>query len=317
MSRLARIFGVLCACAVLPAQAGSVFVASQTAAELSRIESGDNAVAGKTKLGLGPAAIASDGHGKLYLTHPDDGEISVVNANSGLVIKRLPYKGQAFGLAVDPDGRSIYVGDWSASRVTRLSAETGVVEGTVAVGEDPAHLVIDRTGRLYVADRESHQVSVVDTARMERIAVIPVGKAPFALGLSPRQDRLYVANVRSNDLTVIDTGQLKRIATVPVGAMPYGVATSADGQTILVTNQHAGTVSVLDSESLTLTRTIKVGQYPEGVVVAGHRAYVANWFSDDVSVLDLATLSETGRLKVAEGPRTLCVSGTSEAEAVR
>lgn len=61
---------------------------------------------------------------------------------------------------------SLFVGDWAGGRVTRLSASTGAVEGDCPVGKDPAGLVLDRKGRLYVADRESRQVSVIDTARM-------------------------------------------------------------------------------------------------------------------------------------------------------
>ncbi len=304
---------LLLALAATPASAASVFVASQGAGQLARIDTATDTVTATTQVPAGPAAVAADGRGRLYLSHPDAGAISIVEGGTGRVLKRLPYTGQAFGIAADADGRFVYVGDWTTGRVSRLSAETGGVEGVAAVGRDPANLVLDRAGRIWVADRESHQVSVIDAARMERIATIPVGTAPFALGLSPRQDRLYVANVRSNDLTVIDTVALKALATVPVGAMPYGVATSPDGARILVTNQHAGTVTVLDAASLTVTQTIPVGRYPEGVVVADARAYVANWFSDDVSVIDLATLRETGRVKVGEGPRNLGVGRSDEA----
>lgn len=297
----------------LPASAASVFVASQGAGQLARIDTRTNTVTATAEVQAGPAAVAADDRGRLYLSHPDNGAVTIVEGGTNRVLKRLPYEGQAFGIAADPDGRFVYVGDWKAGRVSRLSTETGTLEGTVTVGKDPANLVLDRSGRLYVADRESHQVSVIDVARMERIATIPVGEAPFALGLNPAQDRLYVANVRSNDLTVIDTKALRALATVPVGAMPYGVATSADGTRILVSNQHAGTVSILDAATLKVTHTVKVGRYPEGVVVAGSRAYVANWFSDDVSVIDLATLQETNRIHVGEGPRNLGIEHAGEA----
>ena len=310
MSRL-LLAAFLLAQAGLSAQAGTVWVASQQGARLSRIEA--DAVADARTVPAAPATVAAGG-GLLFLSHPDGHAITVAEAGSGRALRHLPYAGQVFGLAAAPDGRTVFATDWSGHRVDRIAVEDGRVEGSAATGRDPAHLVLDRAGRLFVADRESRQVSVIDAARMERIATIPVGEAPFALALDPAEARLYVGNVRSNDLTVIDTAALKAVATVPAGAMPYGVAVSPDGARVLVTNQGAGTVTVLEAETLAITATIGVGRYPEGIVAppgdaAGPRAYVANWFSDDVSVIDLRTLKAVARLPVAEGPRSLAVAG--------
>ncbi|GEP10326.1 YncE family protein [Methylobacterium gnaphalii] len=290
------------------ASAASIFVASQDAGQLARIETGTKTVAATIDVQAGPVALATDAHGRIYLSHPDHGAITVVEGRTNRVLRRLLYDGQPFGIAADPDGRFVYIGDWKAGHLARLDAETGAVNAIAVVGKDPANLALGHDGRIWVADRESHQISVINAARMQRIATIPVGEGPFALGLSPAQDRLYVANVRSNDLSVIDTATLKLLATVPVGAMPYGVATSTDGARILVTNQHAGTVSVIDAVDLKVSGTVKVGRYPEGIVVSGALAYVANWFSEDVSVIDLASLHEIGRVPVGEGPRALSVT---------
>ncbi|WP_232631776.1 YncE family protein [Methylobacterium sp. Leaf118] len=291
-----------------PALAGTVWVASQQGARLSRIETGAAAVVGDTAVPAAPATVAAGG-GRLFLSHPDGRAITVAEATTGRVLRSLPYAGQVFGLAASADGRTVFATNWSGHRVDRISAEDGRVEGSAPTGRDPAHLVLDRAGRLFVADRESAQVSVIDAARMARIATIPVGTAPFALALDPGEGRLYVGNVRSNDLTVIDTARLAAVATVPAGAMPYGIAVSPDGARVLVTNQGAGTVTVLDATTLAIAATVGVGRYPEGIVVAGEgaaaRAYVANWFSDDVTVIDLARLAAVARLPVAEGPRSL------------
>ncbi len=314
MSRPAPLLATfLLALSGAPALAATVWVASQQGAQLSRIEAG-GPVEGAA-VPAAPATVAAGG-GFLFLSHPDGHAITVAEAGTGKVLRRLPYAGQVFGLAASADGRTVFATDWSGHRVDRIAAADGRVEGSAATGRDPAHLVLDRAGRLFVADRESRQVSVIDAARMERVATIPVGEAPFALALDPAGTRLYVGNVRSNDLTVIDTAALKAVATVPANAMPYGVAVSPDGARVLVTNQGAGTVTVLDTKTLAITATIGVGRYPEGIAVAREggaaRAYVANWFSDDVSVIDLASLKAVGRLPVAEGPRSVAVAGEGD-----
>jgi YVTN family beta-propeller protein len=296
-----------------PATGQAVVVASQQGARLTRIEG--EAVAGAFTVLASPAVVAADGHGRLYVSHPDGHAVSVIEPDGA--VRRLSLRAQAFGLAVEPDGSRLYVGDWSGNRVLCLSPATGVVEAEIPVGPDPAGLVLGGPGRLYVAEREGRSVGVIDTGAMRRVSGLPVGDGPFALAYDPALARLYVANVRSNDVTVFDTAVGRVLATIPAGTAPYGVAVVPGSGRVLVTNQHAATVSVIDAVALTVAATIPVGRYPEGVAILGGFAYVANWFSDDVSVIDLAALKETRRLPVAEGPRTLAVARIASPEAAR
>jgi YVTN family beta-propeller protein len=301
--RCALLGGVLVAgwAACASAEAQELAVVSQQGARITRIAGG--AVSSALAVASAPAVVAADARGRLYVSHPDGHAITVIEPDGAL--RSLPFAGQPFGLAVGPDGHALYVGDWAGRRVVRLSPATGALMGAVAVGSDPAGLAFGADGRLYVAERESRSVAVIDTGRMERVAGLQVGDGPFALAHDPVRQRLYVADVRSNDVAVIDAAAERVLARVPVGASPYGVAVSADGARILVTNQHAASASVIDADALSVVATIPVGRYPEGVAIAGPRAYVANWFSDDVTVIDLDTLSATGRIPLAAGPRTI------------
>ncbi|GJD79696.1 YncE family protein [Methylobacterium gregans] len=278
----------------------AVYVVSQDGGALTEV---DGAVErAPVSVGAGPAGLAAGPDGTLYLTHPDRSTITVVAPDEARVLRNLAFAGQPFGIAVSGDGAKLFVGDWQGGRLVRIDAATGAAEAELAVGPEPAGLVRDGAGRIYVAERGGDAVAVVDGATMTRLARVPVGRAPFALGLSADGSRLYVGNVRTNDLTAIDTALLTAVATRPAGRSPYGVA--VHGDRILVTNQESATVSVLDLD-LTVTATIPVGRYPEGIAVEGARAYVANWFSDDVSVIDLAQMRAVARRKVPGGPRAL------------
>ncbi|KQO78703.1 YncE family protein [Methylobacterium sp. Leaf88] len=289
------------------AAARTVYVASQGAGTLVGLAADATAAGASLPVGRSPAQVVAGPEGRLYLTHPDTGTITVVGSADGSIRQTYSVPGQPFGIATSPDGAHLYVGDWAGHRVMRLSARTGALEGAVAVGREPAGLVLDRNGTLYVADRESRQVSVVDARTMTRIATIAVGTGPFALALNPARDRLYVANVRSGDVSVIDTVARRVVATFTVGGMPYGVAVSPDGGRIYVTDQRGGNLVVLDADDGALRATVPVGRYPEGVAITGQQAYVANWFSDSVSVVDLRSLRETVRIAVPDGPRSLAV----------
>ncbi len=116
-----------------PAWAGTVWVVSQQGARLSRIEAGAGTVADPTPVSAAPATVAAGG-GFLFLSHPDGHAITVAEAASGRVLRRLPYAGQVFGLAAAPDGRTVFATDWSGHRVDRIAAADGRVEASAPPG---------------------------------------------------------------------------------------------------------------------------------------------------------------------------------------
>jgi YVTN family beta-propeller protein len=283
-------------------------VVSQDDGSVSVIDPQSNSVVARAKIGPGAAGIAASPDGRLlYVTYPDGAAINIVDAETLVVLRRLSFKGEPFGIAAALG--SLFVSDWANGTVTRLDAASGAQTGAVAVGKSPAHMAISADGhRLYVADRESGDVAVIGADAMSKIASIPAGEGPFALALAPDDRRLYVANVRGNDLAVIDTARLEQVARIVVGVAPYGVAVTPDGASVLVTNQHGDSLSIVDARSGAVIGAIPVGRYPEGVVAGPFGlAYVANWFSGDVSIVDLAQRREIHRIKVGEGPRSFAL----------
>jgi YVTN family beta-propeller protein len=256
-----------------------------------------------------PAGVAVGPDGRtLYVTDPDHGRVTVVDAVTRRITARFPVKGQPFGAAATDE--FVYLTDWTRGVVIKLDALTGATVGETKVGKSPAAIVLDKAGaRAFVAIREEDAVGVLDLGSAEEPQKIKVGKAPFALALSPDGARLYVANVQSGDLSVVDVAEGREIKRVAVGRMPYGVAVTPDGRKIAVTLQHDSALAIVDAETLEATARVKVGSYPEGVSLApdGRIAAVANWMDDTVSLVDLEAARVTGTLPAEGGPRNLVV----------
>ncbi len=137
MTGRVRLLALLVLLSAGPAAAGGVSVVSQQGARVTRIEAGG--AAGAVAVPPAPAAVAADAGGRLYLSHPDGRAVSVVSPDGG--VRPLSLAAQPFGIAAEPDGSRIYVGDWSGNRVLALSAD-GAVLGEARTGPDPAHLVL-------------------------------------------------------------------------------------------------------------------------------------------------------------------------------
>jgi YVTN family beta-propeller protein len=77
---------------------------------------------------------------------------------------------------------------------------------------------------IFVTTSHANGVDVVDPARREVVATIPVGHRPWGIALSPDGDRLYTANGLSNDVSIVDVAARRSLGTVPAGEAPWGVA---------------------------------------------------------------------------------------------
>src|SRR5262249_17490829 len=158
-----------------------VYVLSQDDGVLSVIDTSADEIAAKISIPGKPAAFAIEpASHKAFATLPDAGEIAVVDLDRRLTLPSLKIGGQPFGIASDRGGR-LFVGDWSANRISIVNERTGAVEGMLTVGRSPAHLVATRDGsRVYVADRESNNVAVIDAKNLSVLTEVAVGRAPFA-----------------------------------------------------------------------------------------------------------------------------------------
>ncbi|OCC05477.1 hypothetical protein BA190_08675 [Labrys sp. WJW] len=318
--RIVLLVGLMLLALVLDAgacEATHVAVVSQDGNSLAVIDTCADKVISTIAVDHGPANVSASPDGKLaFVSYPDSGAIGVVDVVHGGPPGKIAFQGEPFGIAAEEG--VIYASDWSVSRIKRFDVRTAAMTGTAPAGKSSAGIVLDRrTHRLYVANRDSNDVTVIDSVSMHVIATVPTGKAPFALALAPAGDRLYVGNVHSSDLTVIDTANISTLATIPVCAMPYGVAVTPDGATVLVTCQHSNELAIIDARTRIVLGRVQVGRYPEGVFAGTTgKAYVANWFSGDVSVIELAGRRELTRIKVGDGPRYFSAV-SSRTDAVR
>ena len=164
----------------------------------------------------------------------------------------------------------------------------------------------------YVVNNSSSTVTVIDTASNTVVAtILPVGRFPQEVAVTPDGKRAYVANSGSNNVSVIDTATNTVVATVPVGIGPAGVAVTPDGEHAYVTNDdNPGSVSVIATATNTVVATVPVGFAPFGVAVTpdGKRAYVANFGSNSVSVIDAVSNTVTATVPVGNNPAGVAVT---------
>ncbi len=175
-------------------------------------------------------AVAAGGSRLVVADHLADAA-SVVDVATGAVqtvaVGHAPY-----GVAVMGD--TAYVTNQGAGTVSVVDLRKSAprVVGTVRVGTHPNAVIADPAGhRVFVADGDSDEVSVIDAATdtvRQTVSLAPyadarVGSTPLALALAPDGKTLYVANAGNNAVAVVDLARGQVTGTVPTGWYPSAV----------------------------------------------------------------------------------------------
>ncbi|MBE0343801.1 YncE family protein, partial [Paenibacillus sp. 28ISP30-2] len=110
--------------------------------------------------------------------------------------------------------------------------------------------------RIFVANFNSNDVSVIDGATNTVIATIPVGVNPAGVGVNPFTNRIYVGNLNSDDVSVIDGITDTVITTIPAGDGASSVGVNTATNAIYIANFNDSTVSVINGLTNTVIATI-------------------------------------------------------------
>ena len=98
------------------------------------------------------------------------------------------------------------------------------------VGQAPWALAISPDGEtVYVVDRASGMLVVMDAQTQTIRTSVPVGAEPGQVALSPTGLYAYVSVTSTDEVAVVDTSRLEVVARVPVEPRPYAIAVTDDG----------------------------------------------------------------------------------------
>jgi YVTN family beta-propeller protein len=225
------------------------------------------------------ATITKDGKYLLVANHLHNGRadvdyvaavVSVIDLAAGKVVKELQLpngSGVLKDIRVSPDGKYAVV--------THLLAQFN-----------------QPTTRIYRGWMNANVMTIIDLARMEILHTVPLDDAesgaanPWGLAWSPDSATILVTHAGTHEISVINIAALLAkftnhpAATEPVKVPVYAAAVS--GQTNLPNNL----LSLVGVRERVRLPNTDFG--PRAVVVIGHTAYIANYFSDTLSMIDLS-----------------------------
>jgi DNA-binding beta-propeller fold protein YncE len=239
---------------------------------VAMIDADSLSVRGAVPLDGEPVAAAAAAN-RLYVgtTSASYDSVSVLDADTQLIVASYPVDLSITSLTVSPEGRHIFVG-----RSGRDGADVAMVDTA--------------TGAVSAIDLAAAAGVVVDTVRV-----------------SPDGQRLYaaVSDAFGSDLWVVDVGAAGVLGCVAIGSPIADVAVSPDGDTayVLVCHpRHGGWLDVVDTRADRIVTTIGIGGFPSQMTLShdGTRIHVVD--RGDVLVICTVTHEVVGTVTMRALP---------------
>ena len=136
--------------------------------------------------------------GKVFASVKQD-YVVVIDAVRRAVVDRIPLPHTVEGLAVTPDGATLYVCAQSAAEFYAVDTHSHAVTRTVPIaGADNAKKQMRRArvspdgAYVVVSSNQDHHAAIFDRASLKQIASFPTGKSPMGFGFAPGGTHGYV-----------------------------------------------------------------------------------------------------------------------------
>lgn len=160
------------------------------------------------------------------------------------------------------------------------------------------------TGRIFVTNERSDDISVINGMTLEVEATISVGERPRGIGLSPDRSELYIAVSEENRIVVIDPQSLKVLRKFKSGSDPETFAVHPNGN-IYISNEDDAKATVFDPADGSRVAEIPVGLEPEGVAISpdGRHVIVTSESSNMLHVIEVPGNKVIANILVGARPR--------------
>lgn len=232
----------------------------------------------------------------VFVTTVESDKVSVIDASANTVLTTIPVGiGAGFGIAITPDGQSVYVSNRVDFTVSVINTSTLSVKATINLQDAPSGIAITSDGKSALVTGQgdtSGSVSVIDTTTNTVTRVIPnVGSNLSGIAITPDDQFAYVAGLYPY---IIDLTTFSIVPSSMDLLLPFYVSVTPDGKFVYMTTTRDGSINFIDTTTQSISNVLNldygddsacgIAMNPDNTV-----AYVTNIMPSLVCVIDNTT----------------------------
>ena len=292
-----------------------LLVLNKEDATLAIVDPASGQILGRVPTGQQPheLVVSTDGtfaFASNYGTGPMPGRtISMIDIAAQKELRRIDVSplSRPHGLAF-ANGKLYFTAE-ADKKIARYDPATGKIDWQFETGQATTHMVLPTKDArtIFTSNIGGDSVSAIqqDANGAWTQTVIPVGKGPEGIDLSPNGREVWSAHSRDGGVSIIDVASKKVVQTINLGTKRSNrIKLTPDGKFALVSDLDAGELVVLDAPARKEITRIPLGKMPEGILMppTGGLAYVAVNGDNFIAVIDLKTWQVTKKISTGTGP---------------
>lgn len=265
-------------------------------------------VIGEIQVAARPMKMSQTGD-LLFVSNMGEPIISVINTSANTPLEEINTKSGVMAVKAVPEKNKLYVAEFESGGVDVYDLSTKKFLKTIVLphsridltpsSTDTAKVPVilltgawsldynSKNGKLYVANYNANEVSIIDTSDDTIIKSIQISAHPYTVKADPVTNTILVTSLAGNRLTFISSVTDQITGTLETGTMPWGLDIDSDRHMAYVTNRGNYYITVVDIISKEIVTKIPLAGRAEAIAVdpSEHKIYVS--FTDQPNIVKI------------------------------
>jgi YVTN family beta-propeller protein len=311
LSRLCFLFALTAACGLGQTPSPALLVLNKGDNALAIVNPANGKVVSTVPVGRNPHELAVSDDGKLaFSSNMQGNSISVIDLATQKEIHRVNLSNLRTPHGLYFGAGKLYFTAEGDNSIARYDPGTNQVDWKHDSGQSGTHMLVmtKDLSKIFTSNMNSDSIGMFERIPGQqdyKLSVIPVGKGPEAISLSPDGTQVWTATAGDSHVAIINAASGTVIETFHVPMQRANrLQFTPDGKKVLISDSGNGDLVIVDAASHKETKRLKVGENCEGILIPpdGARAYVASERNNFIGVIDLKKLELTSRIQPGNGP---------------
>lgn len=196
-------------------------------------------------------AVTPDGS-KVLVTNWCTGDLSIVDIELGVEVKRITLGRFPRGIAIDSKSRFAYICMMGEARLAKIRLTDDFSrEWITKVGSTPRHIIMSPDDRyLYISLNHPGKIARYDLVKETITAEVKTGAKARSMVMTPEGGILYVVNYDDFTISKVLTETFEEVQEVEANDKPIGITFDAETRTIWVAC-YSGSIMIFEDTTYT------------------------------------------------------------------